>query len=104
MPASVPPLKQWNTFAGGAGAEEGRYSYSCETRHGEYHIIPVRSRGGRHIGYDLRFAATKFAPVTKFGNTWTRHSGLWHELGAFKTPAMAVKAARDFEKVSFVGV
>lgn len=97
---ALPPIQQWQKFAGGTGAAEGIYSYAFDSSHGEYHVFPAHSRFGRHLGYDLRFAATKFQPVID----GTRRSGLWHELGRFKTPASAVKAARDFDRLAFVGV
>lgn len=84
----VPGIAKWNTFAGGTGAAEGKHSYSYVTGiKGEYHISPFTRKYGRHAGYILRYAATGGQPRGS-------HGGLWHDLGTFRSPAAAAKAAR----------
>lgn len=97
---SVPSLGEWVTFAAGTGAPDGVYTYVLDNSHGEYHIDPAMSRGGRVMGYDVRFAATRHAPVV--GDRL--QSGLWHHLGRVRTAREGVKKARDFDRVSFPGI
>lgn len=90
----IPGIAKWGTAGGGAG-ENRRYSYTFYNGNGEYHIWPVQTRTGRPNGYTLKYAASR-------GKTpRTRHSGLWHELGSFRSPAAAAKAARLFDTAEF---
>lgn len=75
----------WSTFAGGTGAHHGS-SYSARGEFGEYHINPPSSR---HGGYGLQWANTK--SFEGHGG----HGGLWHDLGTFRSPAAAKKAAKE---------
>jgi hypothetical protein len=92
--ALVPGIAKWTTSAGGTGAAEGKHGYSFRAGiKGEYHIWPFM-RHGRHAGYSLKYAATG-------GQPRDGHSGLWHELGGFRSPAAAAKAAREHYARSF---
>jgi hypothetical protein len=81
----VRSVLKWNTFAGGTGAHHGS-SYSARGAFGEYHIWPPSTRFG---SYSLQWA----------NNTGRRaaHGGLWHDLGRFRSPNAAKKAAREHE-------
>jgi hypothetical protein len=93
--AMVPGIAKWTTSAGGTGAAEGKHGYSFKSGiKGEYHIWPFTTKHGRHVGYALKYAATGGAP--RGG-----HSGLWHELGTFSSPAAAARAAREHYARSF---
>jgi hypothetical protein len=82
-------LKSWHTFAGGTSAAAGKHSYQypLTNRHGEhvgdYHISPFTTKTGRHAGYSLKFT-DKEARLGK---------GLWHDVGTFRSPQKAAKAA-----------
>lgn len=74
----------WHTYAGGTSAHHG-YSYDNTGPWGHYTIDPPRL-GSRFRGYRLMWANTKGAPAP--------HSGLWHELGRFRSPQAAKGAAK----------
>ena len=77
---------EWHTFAGGTGAfNPSHNSYSTRGNYGEYHIDPPQRRGG---AYSLKWANTRSA--SGHGG----HSGLWHDLGHFRSPAQAKSAAK----------
>ena len=78
---------KWHTFAGGTGAHHGS-SYAAYGLWGEYHISPPQHRGGN---YRLKWANTHGMPAP--------HGGLWHDLGSFRSPNNAKKAAADHIKL-----
>jgi hypothetical protein len=96
MKTTIPPLAQWHMFAGGSSAKEGKHGYVFYAPQDEYHIAPISSRQNvnRHLGYSLKYAATGGAP--RGG-----HSGLWHDLGMFRSAASAAVAARAHYTASF---
>ncbi len=83
----VPGHTQWNMFAGGTGAAEGKHSYQYNSDYGQYNINPI-SRNGRHAGYSLKFANTS-GKVS---------GGLWHDLGMYSSPQDAARAAKEHNK------
>lgn len=85
---SVPGLAQWHQSEGGTGAAPGKKGYSWRTEHGFYHVTPI-SRGGRHVGYMLDFANSPSSGGKYLGR------GLHVQLGTFRSPAEAVKTARQ---------
>jgi hypothetical protein len=76
---------KWHTSAGGTGAHHGR-TYSARGAFGEYHIWPPSTRFG---SYSLQWANTTGRRAA--------HGGLWHDLGRFRSPNAAKKAAREHE-------
>lgn len=74
---------QWQTYAGGTSAHRGN-SYDARGEFGEYHIWPPQSRFG---SYTLKWANTKGKKAP--------HGGLWHELGSFRSPLEAKRAAKE---------
>ena len=91
---TIPGIAKWNMSAGGTSAAAGKHGYSYRPDKGEYHIWPHTTRYGRHAGYVLKYAATGGPPRGS-------HGGLWHELGSFRSPAGAAKAAREHYARSF---
>jgi hypothetical protein len=75
----------WHIYSGGTGAHHG-HSYDTRGDYGEYHIWPPSTRYG---SYHLKWANTtgRVAP----------HGGLWHDLGSYRSPQAAKKAAKDHE-------
>lgn len=73
----------WHTSAGGTGAHHGN-GYSARGDFGEYHIWPPGSRFG---SYSLKWANTTGRPAA--------HGGLWHNLGSFRSPNEAKRAAKE---------
>ena len=91
----VPGIAKWDMSAGGTGAAPGKHGYSYRAGiKGEYHIWPISTKYGRHAGYKLDYAATGGQPRGS-------HGGLWHDLGTFRSPAAAAKAAREHYARSF---
>lgn len=81
----------WSTFAGGTSAAPGKYSYSIKGDFGDYHIWPVSSRTGRHLGYKLMWADTKSSGI--------EGAGLWHDIGGTSSRyASLMKRAREHAK------
>lgn len=75
----------WSVFAGGTGAAEGKHSYSIRPAAGvAYYIQPVTTQYGRHRGYLLQ----------QSDQTGRSGPGLWRDLGMFRSPNAAKKAAR----------
>ena len=72
----------WATYAGGTGAHHG-HSYDIRGAAGEYHVWPPSTRRG---GYSLMWANTRGLAAP--------HSGLWHDLGTFRSPQAAKSAAK----------
>lgn len=93
--ALIPSIGEWHMHAGGTGSPD-KHGYTLHPPEGSYYIDPVSNQHGRHIGYVCRFAATGGK-----GAGANRHSGLWHDIGMFKTPASAVKAAKIFHASAF---
>jgi hypothetical protein len=92
---TIPGIGKWSMYAGGTGAAEGKHSYDFKAGiKGEYHIFPFTTKYGRHAGYLLKYAVTGGQPRGS-------HSGLWHDLGKFRSPASAAKAAREHYERSF---
>ena len=77
----------WQTFAGGTSAHHG-YSYAAYDTVGEYHVWPPQRRGG---SYALKWANTSRIPVDGLIVT---HTGLWHDLGSYRSPGAAKGAAQ----------
>jgi hypothetical protein len=75
----------WNTFAGGTSAHHGS-SYGSKGEYGDYTIDPPQRRGG---SYHLMWANTT--------NREAPHGGLWHDLGHYRSPQAAKKAAKEHE-------
>jgi hypothetical protein len=82
----IPGLAAWPTYAGGTCAASGKHGYCFRTTFGTYHIDPYSSPEGRHRGYLLAFS-------NELGKV--EQPGLWRQLGSFRSPHAAVKAARD---------
>jgi hypothetical protein len=82
----LPGLAAWSMHAGGTCAAPGKHGYSFRTSFGTYHIDPYSSPQGRHRGYLLAFS-------NDLGKV--EQPGLWRQLGSFRSPQAAVKAARD---------
>lgn len=83
--ANIAYPNPWATYAGGTSAAPGKYSYQIEPKPGVvYDIAPITTRYGRHAGYRLWIAD----PTGKSG------SGLWHDLGTFRSPQAAKGAAK----------
>ena len=85
--ALVPSIGKWHMHAGGAG-DMDRHGYTFHLFEGSYHIDPVSSKFGRHLGYSLQFASRGSTPRGA-------HSGLWHDLGMHRSAVSAVKAAKQ---------
>lgn len=92
--ALVPGIAKWSMSAGGTGAAEGKHGYTFTVPQGAYRIWPFTTKFGRHAGYHLYFTAERAQP--RGG-----HGGLWHDLGAHRSPAAAAKAAREHYARSF---
>jgi hypothetical protein len=86
--ALIPSIGKWGMTAGGTGATEGKHGYTFYPPEGSYHVSPVSSKFGRHIGYHLQFAATHGRPKGT-------HGRLWHDLGMHRSPQLAIKAAKE---------
>jgi hypothetical protein len=80
----------WHVYAGGTGAAEGKRGYATYTDIGEYHVWPVSSTSGRHLGYDAWFANTK----------GKLPGGLWQPLGRFRSPNEGKQAVRDHHEAN----
>ena len=90
-----PAIKlDWHTYAGGTFAKEGTHSYDAKGWFGEFHVWPpqLRAQGERRRtrGYLVQWANSTGLAVTH------THAGLWHDVGVFRSPAIAKKAARDY--------
>ena len=81
---AIPGIADWNMYAGGTGAAEGKHSYDIRGDFGLYMIQPF-TRHGRHAGYAVNFANEKGHPG---------FSGLWSDLGTVRSPNEGVRAAR----------
>ena len=73
----------WNQFAGGTSAAEGKHGYTAHHEHGEYHIQPISTRRGLHSHYSVSFANTK----------GKLNGGLWHHVGDAPSPNRAKQMA-----------
>ena len=80
--------------AGGTAAARDKHGYTFHPPEGSYHIDPVSSSHGRHLGYSLKFAATHGRPKGT-------HGGLWHDLGMHRSAVSAVKAAKAHYAAGF---
>jgi hypothetical protein len=83
---TIPGLAAWSMYAGGTAAAPGKHGYSLRTSFGTYHIDPYSTREGRHRGYLLAF-------TNELGKV--EQPGLWRQIGSFRSPQAAVKAARE---------
>jgi hypothetical protein len=76
----------WNTYAGGSAVKPDKHGYDVHTDFGQFTIDPS-SRG---CGYVARWANTS-------GKSFKgQHSGLWHELGIYRSPGEAKTAVKRF--------
>ena len=82
---AIPGIADWNMYAGGTGAAEGKNSYDIRGDFGLYSISPFTTRYGRHAGYAVKFADEK----GRLGG------GLWTDLGTVRSPNAGVRAARQ---------
>jgi len=73
---------KWHMHAGGTMSPD-KHGHVTATRYGEYHINPVSTPLGRHIGYSLYFV----------NNRGILTGGLWQRLGQFSHPNKAKGAA-----------
>jgi hypothetical protein len=84
----IPGFAFWNRISGWEGQLRQlphKYKYFLYVPGGAYHIDPI-SQNGRYVGYGLKFAS---------------RSGLSHDLGMHRSPAMAVSAARKHYAASY---
>lgn len=87
----VPPLVHWNRKY--SNDEDERQGFRKTTAIGEYHISPVKTKSGLHVGYHLMFANN--------GKSKLHTEGLWTDLGVFSHPGMAVaRAKKHYDKHS----
>lgn len=82
----IPGLAAWSMHAGGTGAAPGKHGYTFTASFGTYHIDPYSTPHGRHRGYLLAFTNERGK---------VEQPGLWWELGSFRSPQAAGKAARE---------
>src|SRR6185312_15720030 len=95
MKTAKPAIKlDWHTYAGGTSAREGTHSYDAKGWFGEFHVwppqLPAQGERRRTRGYLVQWANSKGLVVTH------TNAGLWHDVGVFKSPAIAKKAACDY--------
>lgn len=82
----IPGLAKWSMHAGGTGAAPGKHGFTFPASFGTYHLDPHSTARGRHLGYLLAFS-------NELGKV--EQPGLWRELGSFRSPQTAIKAARQ---------
>ena len=92
---ALPAFKDWDWFAGGTGAAEGKRGYGVSSTSGlRYSISPYTTKYGRHAGYML----TVHPSMDKTRATaWISPTGA--EAGhpapaSYRSPQAAVKAAK----------
>src|SRR4051812_35454918 len=89
---------EWATYGGGTAALPGKNSYDTKGWYGEFHVWPPsRDPGNGRLSpdYKLQWANTTGMPAPR--------PGLWHDLGKFRSPASAQKAAREYVERNFAG-
>ncbi len=91
-------LKNWNFYAGGTGVPRGVHSYDLYVPVGQYVIDPVTSAWGRFRGYRLTFLDSKGMLVGIGAG-----AGLWKDLGMFRDPRKAARAAEEHFDYYFGG-
>jgi len=89
---AVPGINDWNQFAGGTSAAEGKHSYQFNHPTGQtYSIDPISNQYGRHRGYRLGVypaQAGLHGTIDQSGNEQSMFAPL------HRTPAQAVTAAK----------
>jgi hypothetical protein len=94
----VPPLSDWNMFAGGLSAAPGKRSYELVLPGtGTLSIDPISSERGAHLGYSLRgtylLPGSLHQTIHKNGHIGPFNGVYRADL--FRTPSSAVVAARN---------
>lgn len=91
--AAIPPHTEWSRFAGGTGAEEGKYGHDFRHPNGKtYSINPISSKYGHHQGYRLTVFPSKthgHGTITADGEENSNFAGALH-----RSTRDAVKAAK----------
>jgi hypothetical protein len=60
VPHAIPPLKDWQIYAGGISSAPGKNSFKFCSEKGEYYIDPICfPKSNKHRGYMVKFADTK---------------------------------------------
>jgi hypothetical protein len=76
-------VNPWSMTAGGTGAHHGHGYTHTTSEAGDYHVWPPSTRRG---GYSLKWANIRGLAAP--------HTGLWHDLGTFRSPNAAKGAAK----------
>ena len=97
----LPALPDWNTYAGGTAAAEGKHSYDFYTAAiaeggRQYSISPYTTKWGRHAGY-----RRSVFPGRNYGHAGIAPDGseIMHSIRetSYRSPQAAVAAARKYE-------
>lgn len=90
----VPALINWHRKY--SSEDEERHGFRHTTAIGEYHLSPVKTKSGMHVGYHLMFANN--------GKSKLNTEGMWSDLGLFTHPGHAVARAKKHYSTHSAGL